>query len=89
MFEKTSRYSKSKTYKVRDWRGREVTVVEPAGAPEQRFLGIHRRLQGQRIDHLAYKYLRTPTQFWRICELNNVMLAEALSEADEINIPVK
>jgi hypothetical protein len=89
MFDKASRYSKSKTYKVRDRRGREVTVVVPADVPEQGFLGIHRRIQGQRLDHLAYKYLRNSTQFWRICELNNVMLAEALSEADEIDIPVK
>jgi hypothetical protein len=89
MFDDASRYSKQETYTILDHRGREVTVVVPPDAPILSLLGIHRRVQGQRLDHLAHKYLRNPTLFWRICELNNVMLAEALSEADEIEIPAK
>ncbi len=89
MFDDASRYSKQETYTILDKRGREVTVVVSPDAPPLTLLGIHRRIQGQRLDHLAYKYLRNPTLFWRICELNNVMLAEALSEADEIEIPAK
>jgi hypothetical protein len=52
-------------------------------------LGVHRLLQGQRIDHLAFKYLDDPAGFWRICELNDVMLPETLSEASEVKIPKK
>ena len=89
MFDDASRYSQQETYTILDHRGREVTVVASTDAPALTLLGIHRRVQGQRLDHLAFKYLRNPTLFWRICELNNVMLAEALSEADEIEIPAK
>ena len=42
---------------------------------------IHRRKQGQRLDHLAAFYIKDVYGFWRIAELNNVMLPEALSEA--------
>jgi hypothetical protein len=45
--------------------------------------------QGQRMDHLADKYLSDPVGAWRIWERNGVMLAEALTEAREIEIPVK
>ena len=55
----------------------------------QTLLGYHVRKEGQRLDHLAYRYLNDATAFWRICELNDVMHAEQLSEAAEIAIPTK
>ncbi len=91
MFEKKSRY-KSKdveTYEVTDRRGRTVTVVSTPGAPVEKPLGIHLLKQGQRPDHLAVKYLDDPAGYWRICELNDVMLPETLTEAREIIIPRK
>jgi hypothetical protein len=89
MFDAKSRYARQQTYSVTDRRGRTVTVVTPPPAPEQTLRGYHLRRQGQRLDHMAYKYLRDPAGFWRICEMNEVMYAEMLSEADEIAIPVK
>lgn len=59
-----------------------------SGAPET-LRGHHLRTQGQRLDHLAARYLGDPTAWRRICELNDVMLPEALSEVDEIAIPRK
>jgi hypothetical protein len=38
---------------------------------------------------LADKYLDDPAGYWRICELNEVMMAEMLTEAAEIGIPKK
>ena len=58
-------------------------------APDQSLLGIHLRKQGQRTDHLAYRYLDDPAGFWRICEMNDAMLPETLTEAREIEIPRK
>ncbi|MGA2490231.1 MAG: hypothetical protein ABSF99_08605 [Anaerolineales bacterium] len=89
MYDQSSRYYGQETYTVMDRRGRLVTVVTPAGALTQTLLGYHQRRQGQRLDHLAYKYLGNATLFWRLCEFNDVMLAEALGEADEIGIPKK
>ena len=89
MFDQQSRYAKLVPYDVPDERGRTVAVVPPAPAPAQALLGIHVLRQGERIDHLAAKYTADPAGFWRIAEQNDVMLPEALTEAHEIEIPVK
>ena len=88
MFDEKSRYAKSKTYNVRDHRGREVSVVPVPPPPNQATLGIHLLRQGQRVDHLAQEYLDNAAGFWRICEMNDVMLAETLTEQREIEIPI-
>jgi hypothetical protein len=89
MFDPKSRYLKAETYAVTDKRGRLVTVVAPPPPPDQLLLGIHLLKQGERIDLLATKYTNDPAGFWRIAEQNDVMLPEALTEAREIEIPVK
>ncbi|MBC8488704.1 MAG: hypothetical protein H8D45_21985 [Bacteroidetes bacterium] len=89
MFESKSRYFKLETYEVTDRRGRAVKVVPVPPPPNDTMLGIHKLKQGQRLDHLAQKYLGDPAGFWRISEINNVMLPESLTEAQEIIIPVK
>jgi hypothetical protein len=89
MFDPKSRYAKLQAYQVVDRRGRTVPVVPVPDAPAQSLLGIHLRKEGQRTDHLAYRYLDDPAGFWRICEMNDAMLPEALTEAREIEIPRK
>lgn len=89
MFDKKSRYAKQEMYAVTDGRGRTVNVVVPPNKPTQSLRGYHQRKQGQRIDHMAYKYLHDNTGFWRIAEFNDAMHLEILSEADEIAIPNK
>jgi hypothetical protein len=84
-----SRYIKADVYAVPDSRGRAVTVFVPPPPSEQLLLGIHRLRQGERVDLLAAKYVNDPAGFWRIAEQNDVMLAEALTEKREIEIPVK
>lgn len=86
MFSDKSRYAGLPTYQVPDKTGRTVTVVSTPPAPEEETLGIHYRKQGQRLDHIAARYLRDPAGFWRLCELSDVMLPQAL--ADELEIPV-
>ncbi len=88
-FEKNSRYAKLDSYEVIDHRGRRVKVVPVPNPPGDEPLGVHLMKQGQRLDHLAYKYLKDAEAFWRICEVNNVMNPEALSEAEKIIIPKK
>ncbi|MCD4724442.1 MAG: hypothetical protein K8R63_06320 [Bacteroidales bacterium] len=89
MFDSKSRYHKLETYVVTDHRGRSVNVVPVPSPPGDTMLGIHKMRQGQKIDHLAQKYLENPAGYWRICEINDVMLPESLTEAQEIKIPVK
>lgn len=88
-FDEKSRYRDLKPYTITDHRERTVPVVPVPPAPDEVLLGFHLRRQGQRLDHLAHRYLDNPAGFWRICELNDVMLPEALSEADEVAIPQK
>jgi len=87
VFSTTSRYKNLTPNTVEDHRGRQVQVVPAAPDPEEGLLGIHVLQQGQRLDYLAALYLSDPAAFWRICERNEVMLPEALTEAPEIEIP--
>jgi hypothetical protein len=43
-------------------------------------LQIHVVAQGERLDNIANRYLGDPTAFWRICDANNVMRPEELTE---------
>lgn len=87
MFDPKSRYARLQTYTVKDHRGRQVAVVPVPPHPNQTTLGTHVLRQGERVDHLAAKYLDDPAGFWRICELNDVMLPETLTEQRQIEIP--
>ncbi len=89
LFDAKSRYAKQPLMTVTDGRGRSVAVVVPPPAPDQGLLGIHVRRQSERLDHLALRYLDDPHGYWRICEINDVMLAEQLSEVIEVEIPAK
>jgi hypothetical protein len=87
MFDAKSRYSGLAPYTLTDHRGRTVSVEPVPPAPNQVMLGIHVLRQGEKIEHLAYRYLMNPAGFWRICELNGAMTAEAITEQREISIP--
>lgn len=97
MFEPTSRYSGLETA--------ELTVLDAAGEPRvvayvrRRFvLGApstatlisHTVVQGERLDHLAARYLGDPTQFWRVCDANGVLRPEELVEEPgrRVDIPL-
>lgn len=89
MFDAKSRYASLATYTVTDHRARTVSVVPVPSPPGDLLLGIHVLRQGERIDHLAAKYLDDPAGYWRIDERNDVMLPEDLTEAREIEIPAR
>jgi hypothetical protein len=83
-----SRYVKNALlYEVTDRRGRKVAALTVADRPVQTLLGDHLRKEGQRLDHLANFYLQDSNGFWRICELNDAMLPDALAEVDIVKIP--
>jgi hypothetical protein len=88
VFDEKSRYVKNALlYEVTDRRGRKVAALTVADKPVQTLLGEHLHKEGQRLDHLASFYLQDPNGFWRICELNEAMLPDALAEVDILKIP--
>ena len=97
MFESPSRYAGLETA--------ELTVLDPAGEPRvvayvrRRFVAgapsattlvSHAVVQGERLDHLAARYLGDPTLFWRICDANDALRPEELIEEPgrRVDIPL-
>jgi len=88
LFDAKSRYVKNASiYEAIDRRGRRVPALTAAEKPVQILLGEHLRREGQRLDHLANFYLQDSNGFWRLCELNDAMLPDALAETDIVKIP--
>lgn len=87
MFDAASRYAKL-TIKT-------LPATEPDGQPrdisyvERRFLpptGMgttvveHTVTQGDRLDNISAKYLGDPTQFWRVCDANEILDPNELTD---------
>lgn len=95
MFEPTSRYYGIETVKMTfgDGGGGELRVVSYKRRriiPSDEALATlaeHAVVQGDRLDNLAARYLGDPEQFWRICDANEVLRPEELTE--EIGRTVK
>lgn len=90
VFDPKSRYVQhASTYEVIDRRGRRVVALTVAEKPVQAVLGVHLRKQAQRLDHLANFYFNDADGYWRIAELADAILPEALSETDKAQIPTE
>jgi hypothetical protein len=50
--------------------------------------GYLRRGPGQRLDLIAAHYLTDATVFWRLCNANNAMVPDALTNRDLVGIPI-
>jgi hypothetical protein len=87
MFEASSRYFNLETaslqVKEADGTVRSVAFKRrrfiPSNAGQTELLE-HRVSQGERLDHIAYRYLGDPLQFWRVCDANLVFQPEELEE---------
>jgi hypothetical protein len=87
-FDTKSRYVKHATiYEVKDRRGRIVKALTAALPGTQTKLGEHLHQQGQRLDHLANHYFSDASGFWRLAELNDAVLPDAVLTQDVIKIP--
>jgi len=89
MFDPGSRYFAMTTYTATRGDGREVTAVRLPLSFAVQPMGYHRRLFGQRLDHIAQLYLNDATAFWRLCDANGSVVPDALAAHDLIGIPPK
>jgi hypothetical protein len=83
MFPVTSRYYgiETATYETND--GREIVYLRrrflPAAANGS-LIAEHLVTQGERLDNITARYLGDPEQFWRVCDANNAMRPEELTD---------
>lgn len=87
MFTPASRYYKTTTYNAVLPSGAVVTALVIPGTRSPAPIGFHPRALGDRLDLLAVKYLNDPTGFWRLCDANNSLVADALEARALIGIP--
>ena len=87
MFTPASRYAKATTYQAVLPSGAVVTALVIPGPRSPAPIGYHPRALGDRLDLLAVKYLNDPTGFWRLCDANNSLVADALESRALIGIP--
>jgi hypothetical protein len=89
LFAANSRYAKMQTYAVKLPGGGTVVAtrlpVPPGQAP---LAGYHTRVQGDRLDLLAARYLQDPTLFWKLCDANQSPVPAALEARPLIGIPL-
>lgn len=83
MFEHTSRYFsiEQAIYTTPD--GREIAYVRRRFLPDaasETTIVEHVVAQDERLDHITARYLTDPEQFWRVCDANNAMKPEELTE---------
>jgi hypothetical protein len=89
MFFPGSRYQKQAVYSVTLEAGAVVTAVTLPLPTNPALRGFHRRKQSERLDLLANFYLGDATAFWIICDVNNAVVPDALSNHPMIGVPQK
>jgi hypothetical protein len=88
MFFPGSRYAKVGQYQIKRADGTLLQVTRlPLPSPAL-VLGYFRRQSGQRLDHIANRYLADATAFWRLCDANNTIVPDALANRDLVGIPL-
>ncbi|WP_428338573.1 hypothetical protein [Mycobacterium sp.] len=87
MFFGGSRYSGAGTYEVTCADGTVVTVTRIPLPSARNAVGWHRRGEGERLDLIAYQYLRDATGFWVLCDTNDAVVPDALAAHALIAIP--
>jgi hypothetical protein len=87
MFFPGSRYERADTVVVTRADGTRVLAVKPPLRQAPAAERIHRRREGQRLDHIAWHYLGDATTFWRLCDAANAISPDALDTSDEVPVP--
>jgi len=83
LFPPTSRYYGIETATIETAEGKTVIYLKRRFVPSpDRFalLQEHLVVQGDRLDNVTARYLSDPEQFWRICDANNAMRPDELTE---------
>jgi hypothetical protein len=83
VFPVTSRYYGVGIAIVERPNGEQVTYVRRRFLPSADVFALlqeHAVVQGDRLDNVTAKYLGDPEQFWRVCDANNAMRPDELTD---------
>jgi len=75
MFSKTSRYRKLQDVITTDAKGQTVQSKSLRLLPSVSGTFLHTVGEGDRLDHLAYKYYKRSGKWWRICDANTELMS--------------
>jgi hypothetical protein len=78
MITKNSRYKNVETDQITDSNGQLVNYLKTRFIPETSAQFTHLLSQGERLDHLAFRYYADAERFWRICDANEAMWPDDL-----------
>jgi hypothetical protein len=87
VFAQNSRYATAGTYTVTLPDGRVATVTRIPLPQQPPTLGWHRRAEAERLDLIAYQYLRDATRAWTLGWSNGAVVLDALAAHELIAIP--
>jgi len=88
MIHKNSRYATTGTYTAEDSSGEPVETLELRTPPRPPTAFFHTPNEAERLDHLAYRFLRDPHGFWRICDASDALDPfDALVPGRPVRIP--
>ncbi len=82
-FPVASRYYQIETAQLETAGGKKIIYLRRRFIPPaSRFtlLEEHTVIQGERLDNITAQHLGDPEQFWRVCDANNAMQPEELTE---------
>jgi hypothetical protein len=83
MFPTTSRYYGIDTAVLKTAEGKEIAYLLRRILPQAEktvVMAVHTVTQNERLDNITARYLIDPEQFWRLCDANNAMRPEELTE---------
>ena len=87
MFSSDSRYAHAGTYQVTLADGSVVVVTRIPQSSPGRTVGWYRRSESERLDVIAYQFLKDATKTWALCDANQAMSPDALAAHDLVAIP--
>jgi hypothetical protein len=87
MFTSNSRYANAGTYQMTLADGSVATVTRIPAPSAPKPVGFYRRGEEERLDVIAYRFVKDATQAWLLCNANDAMVPDALSFHSLIGIP--
>jgi len=82
-FSLSSRYRNIPTRSIKGADGQSIVFVQRRFIPRPENFSLlqeHIVTEGERLDNIANQYLGDPERFWQICDANNVVHPDELTE---------